>query len=62
MKTLRLYRCPACGHKMRFPADYCGRCGENAPDKNTVHAARTWVFVAAGIMLPFGMLIVALIG
>lgn len=60
--TLRLYRCPACGHKMRFPSDYCGRCGENAPDKNTLRATNVLVVGMLIVTLPAVMLIVALAG
>ena len=45
--AMRIFECPACGHKMRFNAPYCGKCHAHAPLKNML----SFYFLCLGVAL-----------
>ena len=48
MRKLRVFECAACGHKLRFGAENCGKCYTPTPLRN-----RIWTYAIAALIALF---------
>ena len=46
--TVRIFKCRSCRHKMRFGAEYCGRCGRKVQVFNVIPF---YIFVVSSLCL-----------
>lgn len=55
--ALRLFRCGDCGHRLRYGAANCGKCGHPTPEKNRVEFIAYPVLVLIVMIFGIGLLV-----
>ena len=55
--AIRLFRCRDCGHRLRYGARNCGKCGHPTPDQNQVAFVAYPALVLVLMIVGIGLLV-----